>query len=119
MTIHPGDWIYIERECVIHDRDGFDEPYSIVEGTMRDSEMKNISQIQPAHKPAKDKINAADQHSCPRPQMSRGEIHTSQRVGNDNQVAREIVYFHERPRRAIQAEIRAAFKYKSFTHQPT
>ena len=51
--------------------------------------------------------------------MSRGEIHTSQRVGNDNQVPGEIVYFHERPRRVIQAEIGDPFKYKSFTHEPT
>lgn len=28
-------------------------------------------------------------------EMSRGEIHTGQHVGKNNQIAREIVYFHE------------------------
>jgi hypothetical protein len=42
VAIHPGDWIYIDRERVIHDRDGLDEPFLIVKGAMSDSEMKNV-----------------------------------------------------------------------------
>jgi hypothetical protein len=56
--------------------------------------MENIGQIQPAKKPAKDKINSAYQHSNPRSQMSWGGVHTSQHVGKNNQIACEIVYFH-------------------------
>src|SRR5580658_1356885 len=96
MAIHPGDWIYIDRKGVIHDRDGFDEPFLIVKGTMSDSEMKNIGQIQAAHEPAKDEINCPYEQSAPGPQMSRSEIHTGERVGNNNQIAHEIVDFHDR-----------------------
>ena len=56
--------------------------------------MKNIGQIQPANKPAKDKISSADQHSNPRSQMSWGGVHTSQHVETNNRVACDIVYFH-------------------------
>src|SRR5216683_5632101 len=62
---------------------------------MSDSQMKNIGQIQPAEKPAEDKINSAYQHSSPRSQLSRGEIHTSQHVGKNNRIARDVVYFHD------------------------
>ena len=31
MAIHPGDRIYIEPEDVVHDSDGFYEPFLIVE----------------------------------------------------------------------------------------
>src|SRR6202140_2079110 len=80
---------------------------------MSDSQIKNIGKIQPAKKPTKDKINSAYQHSSPRSQMSWGEIHTSQHVGKNNQIACEIVYFHcDSPRRprllrpcVIQTEI--------------
>jgi hypothetical protein len=95
MTIHPGDRTYIKPEDVIHDSDDFYEPFLIVEGTMSDSQMKNIRQIQSAEKPAKDKINSAYQHSHPGSQMSWGEIHTSQHVGKNNQIASDVVYFHE------------------------
>src|SRR5277367_2441366 len=57
--------------------------------------MKNVGQIQPAHKPAKDKINCPDQDSNPGPQMRWGGIHTTQQVGENNQIACEIVYFHD------------------------
>jgi hypothetical protein len=57
--------------------------------------MKNIGQIQSAKKPTKDKINSAYQQSNPRPQMSWGGIHTSQHVTQNNQIAREIVNFHD------------------------
>ena len=67
MAIYPRDWIYIDSERVIHNRDGFDEPFLIVKGPMSDSEMKNVGQIQAAEKPAKDKINRADQQSFPGP----------------------------------------------------
>ncbi len=61
---------------------------------MCDSQMKNIGQIQPAKKPAKDKINSTYQHSNPRSQMSRGEIRTSQHVGKNNRISNDVVYFH-------------------------
>jgi hypothetical protein len=61
---------------------------------MSDPQMKNIGQVQPAKEPTKDKIYSAYQYSSPRSQMSRGEIYTSQHVGENNQIAREIVYFH-------------------------
>jgi hypothetical protein len=57
--------------------------------------MKDIGQIQAAKKPTTDKINSAYQHSSPRSQMSWGEIHTSQDVGKNNQIACEVVYFHD------------------------
>src|SRR5713101_917954 len=95
MAIHPGDRIHIDREGVIHDSDSVHEPFLIVERTMSDSQMKNIGQIQPAKKPAKDKINSAYQHSHPRSQMSWGEIQTSQHVGQNNQIACDVVYFHD------------------------
>jgi hypothetical protein len=97
MAIHPGDRIYIEPEGVIHDSDKFYEPFLIVERTMRDSQMKNIGQIQPAKKPTKDKINSSYQHPSPRSQMSWGGIHTSKHVGKNNQIASDIVYFHGAP----------------------
>ena len=61
MAIHPGDRIYIEPEDVIHDRDGFDEPFLVVKRTMGDTQMENIGQIQPAKEPTKDEINCAYQ----------------------------------------------------------
>jgi hypothetical protein len=61
MAIHPADGIHVEPEDVIHDGDGFHEPYFVVERTMNDAEMKHIGQIQPAHEPTEDKINAAYQ----------------------------------------------------------
>ena len=84
MAIYPGDRIYIDPEDVIHDSDDFYEPFLIVERTVSDSQMKNIGQIQPAKKPAKDKISSADQHSHPRSQMGWGEIRASQHVGENN-----------------------------------
>src|ERR1700730_3655604 len=80
---------------------------------MRDSQMKNIGQIQPAKKPTKDKIDAADQHSSPRSQMSRGEIHASQHVENDNQIAREIVYFHGHSASRYSIRNRSCFQITS------
>src|SRR6266403_942384 len=110
MAIHPGDRIYIEPEGVIHDSDDFYEPFLVVKGTMSDSQMKNIGQIQPAKNPTKDKINSAYQHSSPRSQMSRGGIHTSQHVAKNNQIACDVVYFHGGSRGVIQTEIGAPFK---------
>jgi hypothetical protein len=107
MAIHPCDRIYVQPEDVIHDGDSFYEPFLVVERTMSDSQMKNIGQVQPSRKPAEDKIDSADQQSGPRSQMRWGEIHTSQHVQNDNQIAREIVYFHEEPSPV------ASFKQKS------
>jgi hypothetical protein len=95
VAIYPGDWIYIDRERVIHDRDGLDEPFLVVKGTMSDAEMKNIGQIQATEKPAKNKINRANQQSLPWSQVSGGKVQGSQHVGNNNQIAREIVYFHD------------------------
>jgi hypothetical protein len=66
--------------------------------------MKNIGQIQPAKKPAKDKINSAYQHSNPGSQMRWGEIHTSQHVAKNNHIAGDVVYFH--------SDLRGLFKQK-------
>jgi hypothetical protein len=78
---------------------------------MRDSQMKHVRQIQPAHKPAKDKINSADQQSNPGSQMSRGRNHTSQHVEQNNQIADDIVNFHDdSPWEGIQSEIETPFK---------
>src|SRR6266436_630327 len=113
MAIHPGDRIHIDREGVIHDSDGFHEPFFIVERTVSDSQMKNIGQIQPAKKPTKNKINSAYQHSSPRSQMSRGGVHTSQQVGKNNQIACKIVYFHYGSRCGYSNRNRSSFQITS------
>src|SRR5579864_2436317 len=95
MPIHPRDRFYVDSEGVIHDSYGLHEPFLIVERTMSDSQMKNVGQIQPGEKPAKDKIDCPDQQTGPRSQMSRGGIHTSQQVANNNQIADEVVDFHD------------------------
>src|ERR1700733_1199615 len=95
MAIHPGDRIYIDPEDVIHDCNSLHEPFSVVERAMSDSQMKNIRQIQPAKKPTENKISSADQHSHPGPRTSWGGIHTSQHVGKDNQIAQNVVGFHD------------------------
>src|SRR5438105_4332317 len=110
MAIHPADGIYIEPEDAIHDSNDFHEPFLIVERAVHDTQMKHISQIQPAKKPTKDKINSAYQYSSPRSQMSWGEIHTSQDVEKNNQITREIICFHDDSRRAIKAKITPPFK---------
>jgi hypothetical protein len=60
--------------------------------------MKDISQIQSAHEPAEDKVSSAYQDSSPGAQMNWGEKHASQYVENNDQVAREIIGFHDGPR---------------------
>lgn len=60
MAIHPGNGIYIESENVIHDSNGFYEPFFVVERTVSDSQVKDVGEIKPAGKPAKNEINAAD-----------------------------------------------------------
>ena len=72
---------------------------------MNDSQMKNVGQVQPAHKPTKDKIGSGDQQSNPRAQMSWGGVHTSENVEQNDRIADEIVGFHDVPR--------ALFKQKS------
>jgi hypothetical protein len=42
--------------------------------------------------------------------MSWGGVHTSQQVAQNNQIAREIVYFHDDPVGLIQTEIGDPFK---------
>jgi hypothetical protein len=118
MAIHPGDRIYINREGVVHDGDGFYEPFLIVERTVSDSQMKNVGQIQPAKKPAKDKISSAYQNSSPRSQMSWGGIHTSKHVGKNNQIACDVVYFHDDSWWVIQTEIEAPFKSQVKVEKP-
>ena len=95
MAINPLDRINVDSEDVGHDSDRFYEPFLIVEGAMSDSQMKNIGQVQPAKKPTKDKINSAYQQTSPRSQLSWSGIHTSQHVGKNNQIACDIVDFHE------------------------
>src|SRR5689334_9373643 len=87
MAIHPGDRTYIDPKDAIHDRDGFDEPLLIVQRTMSDTQMKNVGQIQPAEKPAKDQISSADQRSSPGSPISRRETRTAQQVENNNRIA--------------------------------
>src|SRR6266704_7046628 len=94
MAIYPSDRIHVDRERVVHDGDGLHEPFSVVERTVSDSQMKNVSQIQAAKKPAKDKITSAHKHSYPRSQMSWGGVHTSQHVSKNNQIACDVVNFH-------------------------
>src|ERR1700741_5238545 len=94
MTIHPGDRIDIEPENVVHDRDGLYEPVLIVERSVSDSQVQDIGQIYAAKKPAKNKINSADQQCVPRPQVSWREIHTYQHVQQNNRIADDIVCFH-------------------------
>src|SRR5690242_20149695 len=113
VAIHPGDRIDIDRENIVHDGDGFHEPFLIVQGAMSDSQMKKIGQIQPAKKPAKDKIGSADQYSFPWSPLSRSGIHASQQVQKNDQIAYDVVYFHDPLRGLIQAEIRVPFKIKS------
>ena len=95
VAIHPGNGIDIEPEGVIHDRDRFYKPFFVVERSMRDSHMKDIRQIHPAEKPKRDEIDSADEKSSPRSQMRRSEEHASQNVENNNQIADEIVCFHD------------------------
>src|SRR5947209_6990368 len=95
MAIHPADGIHIKPEDVICDGDAFDEPYLVVERAMNDAQVEHISQIQPAEQPAENKISAADQYSGPGSQMSRGEKHTGQQIEQDNQIAHEIIGFHD------------------------
>jgi len=97
MAIHPGDRIYVDPEDVVNDSDAFYEPFLIVERAMRDSHMQNIGQIQPGKKPTEGEINSADQQSSPRSQVSRGGIHTSQQVAENNQIPSDVVDFHELP----------------------
>src|SRR5262249_51898821 len=62
---------------------------------MGDSHVKDIGQVQPGEKPAKDEIDSADQQADPRSQMSRSEIHAGQRIEQNDQIAVEVVDFHE------------------------
>src|SRR5579862_8461593 len=94
MAIDPGDGIDVKAEGVVHNGDEFHEPFFVVERTVSDSQMKNVGQIQAAKKPASDEINAPDQQAHPRAQMSWREIHTSQRVEQNNQTANDVVDFH-------------------------
>src|SRR5689334_7063081 len=99
MAVHPGNRIYINRESIVRDSDGFHEPFLVIKRAMSDTQMKHIGQIQPAKKPTKDKINSAYQNSHPGSQMSWRGVHASQRVDQNNQIACEIVYFHDGSRR--------------------
>src|SRR5271165_1062284 len=62
---------------------------------MGDSQMENIGQIQSGKEPAKNKIGAADQQSLPGSQVSRGGIYASQHVDKNDQIACDVVEFHE------------------------
>src|SRR5579863_8144430 len=96
MAIDPGDRIYINREGVVHDRHGFDEPFLVIECAVSNPQMKYISQEQSTHKPAKNKISRADRESLPRPQVSRSRINAGQHVEKNDEIAAEIVNFHDR-----------------------
>src|SRR5260370_20756781 len=90
MAIYPGNRIHIDREGIVKDIHCLYEPFLVVERTMSDSKVKHVGQIQPAKKPAKDKINSAYRHSNPGSQMRRGGKHTSKHVGQNNQITSEI-----------------------------
>src|ERR1043166_9468021 len=64
---------------------------------MSDTQMKNVGQIQPAKKPAKDQISSADQRSSPGSPVSWREIRTTLQVRNNNRIACQTVNFHDAP----------------------
>src|SRR5438128_10119150 len=110
VAIDPGNRIHIDRERVVHDGDGFHEPFSIVERTVSASQMKNVSQKQAAKKPPKDKINSAYKHSNPRSQMIWGGVQTSQHVSKNDQIACDVVNFHDGSRWAYSNRNGSAFQ---------
>ena len=63
--------------------------------------------------PTKNKINSGYQQCSPRSQMSWGEIHTSQDVGSDNQIAYEIVCFHLDSPSGYSNRNRSSFQFLS------
>src|SRR5579859_2066095 len=117
MAIYPGNRIHIDGEGVVHDGNGFYKPFLVVERTMSDSQMKNVGQIQAAHKPTKNEINCADQHPDPGSQMSWGEIQTSQHVGQNNQITCDVVDFHDDSRLGHSNRNRSAFQMTSWRRQ--
>src|SRR5215469_2012114 len=62
---------------------------------MGNSQMEDIGQIQAAEKPAKNKIASADQQSLSRPQVSGSGIDRSQHVEKNDQIADDVIYFHD------------------------
>jgi hypothetical protein len=60
MTVHPRDRFYIDAEDVVNDSNGFYKPIFIVKITMRDSQMKHISQVHTGCEPTEDEIGSAD-----------------------------------------------------------
>src|SRR5882724_629834 len=113
MAIYPGNRIHIDGEGVVHNGYGFYEPFLVVERTMSNSQMKNVGQIQAAKKPTKNEINSADEHPEPGSQMSWGEIETSQHVGQNNQIACDVVDFHDDSRLGYSSRIRSAVQITS------
>ena len=94
MPADPCDRIHINPKKIIRDGNGLDEPFLIIQRTVRDAHMQHIGQIHPRQKPASHKINRAHQQPAPRPQPRRREIHTSQHVAHNNQIPADVVHFH-------------------------
>ena len=95
MAVHPGDRIDIEPEGVIHDGDGFDEPFLVIKRTVGDTQMEKVRQVQAAKEPTKDEISGGYQCASPRSQVRWGEIDADKHVGKHDQIAGEIVDFHQ------------------------
>ena len=95
MAVHPRDRINIDPESVIHDRDGFHEPFFVVERTMGDPQMEDIGQIHAGNKPARHKVDSADQQSSPWSQVSWGGNHARHQVDENNQIAGEVIDLHD------------------------
>jgi hypothetical protein len=59
--------------------------------------MEDIGQVQPGQKPTKEKIDATNEQSGPRPQLSWGGKHASQQVEKNDQIAVDVIYLHDDP----------------------
>ena len=95
VAIHPGDGINIQAEEVVADCDGFNEPRLLVQRAVSDSQVKDVSEIHAAEKPAKDEIGGANQHSQPRSQVCRRKIRAGQQIEQNDSVADDVVDFHD------------------------
>src|SRR5215469_5151069 len=74
---------------------------------MGNSQMEDIGQIQATEKPAKNKIASADQQSLSRPQLSRSGIDRSQHVEKNDQIADDVIDFHDDSESRFQQRTRS------------
>jgi hypothetical protein len=64
---------------------------------MGDPHMDHARQIQAANEPARHEIGRADQQARPGTDRGWGEVHASQRIGDDERIASDVVSPHEEP----------------------